>query len=1046
MPLSLGPQFLITLIRFVAESSTLIRVSSYSASASLNPSVDWPNIFASPSGIGPSHVFESVNGLFTPSLISNFNSENEASCNAQHTVVSGDTCISIASSKHTYFAQILALNPTINSACSNLVVGQSVCWRDSTEPTCITKSVVPFGASCSSMAASYGTTSAQILGLNPNLNSDCSNLYAGDIICVNATFSGTTTTAVSSTTAAASSTPSVACSKPYTVNAGDTCSSIGAASSISNGQLHPLTPLNPSVNAQPPCYKWYTAVSGNSCSSIQNAYKITTEQFKSCNPSLDCSSIVGKNVCISCATTNPVCTSIHRVVAGEWCQSLFSSVNMTFLNWRACNPGLNTCPKLKVGDHVCNQCQPRAPICTKFYQIASGDTLLSIAQKQGINTVQLLSINPGLTPTSMVVGNHICTFDASVPVCFKNAISVSGQDCTSFSASNNISLAQFHLYNRYVNANCSNFYTGDSFCVQGRASVMGQHGCAKTYTVQIGDTCFGMNAQIINAQCSDLQIGEVLCADNGRTPCNKRVMVKSGDSCSAIATAANISVNAVVHLNPFLDKRCTWIFPGDNLCVLSPLLADLTDLTPPAPVVPLLRAPFECVKNITLSNATSCLDLLLPNRLSSVDLQELNFGLNCTGLLPANTTVCVAKMPLGCTKTTLTTANQNCSAVAKAVSMPLDHFIAMNSRLNCAVPLPNATPVCISDPFSQCTSTKAIASGDSCSSLQAINGLALNDFQALNPTLNCSKLTIGTSACVLGRFSHCAQTYVTNVGATCSSVLSYSAFGTISQLQQANPWVNCSLPLMPSTRMCIRPSTAQGCILVAQVNSGDTCSSMATKYNITLFGLNATNPGLDCQNLMIDQQICVQPPSVTCSQFFFVTSNRTCSAIAASSNITMDQFNFYNPTYDCNNVVIGSVACTGIKPINMINLQLMSSIVPHAATLNSNIQTEYNAYLASSTGQNLNQLNKDLTAVLASSEGAALILSLNANNSYFSAYEDRNAKFRSLFCNQASRSATTTAAATCFCGSSSNPFLHCAALFHLELQQFVSSKQVGTST
>lgn len=151
--------------------------------------------------------------------------------------------------------------------------------------------------------------------------------------------------------------------------------------------------------------------------------------------------------------------------------------------------------------------------------------------------------------------------------------------------------------------------------------------------------------------------------------------------------------------------------------------------------------------------------------------------------------------------------------------------------------------------------------------------------------------------------------------------------------------------------MCIKPSTAQGCNLVAQVNSGDTCSSMAAQYNTTLFGLNATNPGLDCQNLLANQQICVQPPSVACSQVYYVKSNITCSGIAAESNITMDQFNFYNPTYNCSNVVIGSVVCTEIQRIKTVNLQLMSSIIPHAATLNSSLQTEYNAYLTNSTGQ-----------------------------------------------------------------------------------------------
>ncbi|KAI8579136.1 hypothetical protein K450DRAFT_244058 [Umbelopsis ramanniana AG] len=942
-------------------------------------------------------------------------SSGDALCSANYKVVAGDTCASIESANSISDTLFHSLNPVVKSDCSNLKVGQAVCLK-STETTTFTATptaapaftgcayayVIKANDTCSSMEALTGISDAEFHKLNPSINANCTNLAIGQTICL--------------------------AGKPAVV--------------------------------QPPCFKWYTAVPGDSCNSIQYAYKLTTSQFSQCNPNLNCSSLVGQDVCISCAAQNPVCTSIHQAVVGESCYGLASSLNKTTQAWLTCNPGLYTCPRLIVGEHVCNSCDPVQPLCRRFYQLTSGDTISGIAQKEGTYTALLLANNPNLNTTSLTPGNYICSSNTEEPFCYKKSIAVEGQDCSTFAAANNISLAQLLLYNPFVFANCSNFYVGDRFCVQGVASALGQSSCATTYTVQSGDTCSSitskvggyfkglvvLNGKFLNRLCTDLQVGEVLCIDNGQIPCHQTVSVKAGESCTTIAIAANISINALVALNPFLDQRCTEIYPGDNLCILSPLLADMTDITPPQPIVPMLHAPIQCVKNITLTTATSCFDLLLPNKISSIDLKVLNPGINCTQLLPASSTICVAQMPPGCTKAALSGANQTCLDCANAASVPLNHFTAMNTRLNCMAPLPPATPICISDPFSICSETKTIVSSDTCPSLQAINGLSINDFEGLNRNLTCSNLVVGQTVCVLGRFSLCKQTYVTSAGDTCTSVLRYSSLSTTTQLQQLNPWVNCSSALTPSTIMCIKPRASPGCNLVAKVQSGDTCTSMAAQYNITLFALHQTNPSLDCQNLNAGQQICVESPVITCSRIHYISSNTTCTAIAAASNITMDQLKFYNPTIDCSNIFIGSIICTSIERIEAINFQLMSSLVPHLATLKKNIQNEYNAYLANPSAQILSKVENDLTTALASSKGASLINALNANDSYFAAYESRHSTDRPSRCNRTSYSSATSGASACFCGSASkNPYLHCLALYSTEIKKYLRSINDGTS-
>ncbi|KAI0478114.1 hypothetical protein F4859DRAFT_47854 [Xylaria cf. heliscus] len=54
-----------------------------------------------------------------PGLISN--------CDSCYKVVAGDSCIAIESSKGITFAEFLAWNPDVNSACTNLEIGYNYC-------------------------------------------------------------------------------------------------------------------------------------------------------------------------------------------------------------------------------------------------------------------------------------------------------------------------------------------------------------------------------------------------------------------------------------------------------------------------------------------------------------------------------------------------------------------------------------------------------------------------------------------------------------------------------------------------------------------------------------------------------------------------------------------------------------------------------------------------------------------------------------------------------------------------------------------------------
>lgn len=95
------------------------------------------------------------------------------------------------------------------------------------------------GDTCASIASDWGITGAQFLAYNPSVQSDCSGLIVGDSYCVEENYgngpapSSTTTTSATSATATTTAAPSPTqsglvsnCNAFYKVVSGDGCQAI----------------------------------------------------------------------------------------------------------------------------------------------------------------------------------------------------------------------------------------------------------------------------------------------------------------------------------------------------------------------------------------------------------------------------------------------------------------------------------------------------------------------------------------------------------------------------------------------------------------------------------------------------------------------------------------------------------------------------------------------------------------------------------------------------------------------------------------------------
>ncbi|KAF7291225.1 hypothetical protein MIND_01266000 [Mycena indigotica] len=111
--------------------------------------------------------------------------EARQSCSSTYTVVSGDTCAAIESKKGISDAQLHALNPSINSACTNLQIGEVLCLSSGgTSSGCSKSYTVVSGDTCAAIESKTGVSDATLHSLNPSINSSCTNLQIGQVLCV----------------------------------------------------------------------------------------------------------------------------------------------------------------------------------------------------------------------------------------------------------------------------------------------------------------------------------------------------------------------------------------------------------------------------------------------------------------------------------------------------------------------------------------------------------------------------------------------------------------------------------------------------------------------------------------------------------------------------------------------------------------------------------------------------------------------------------------------------------------------------------------------
>ncbi|TPX70430.1 chitinase [Spizellomyces sp. 'palustris'] len=468
--------------------------------------------------------------------------------------------------------------------------------------------------------------------------------------------------------------------------------------------------------------------------------------------------------------------------------------------------------------------------------------------------------------------------------------------------------------------------------------------CGASKQVVTGDNCWdlrtsaGLNEEVFKAinpslDCNSLKIGQPVCLE----PCQNYYLVATGGSCWSIMTNAGISHAKWDALNPALD--CNTLRVGQPICVQN------------------------CLRQTKLQSGGSCWAITQDAKISQSDLDRLNPTLDC-GKLQIGQQICTA----ACSKyEKVAGAMNSCWAIQDKYKLgSVDNLLKMNPGLNCNTlqagervcvklgaptspliwPPPAApTPPKPTQPPPTCTKTYDVVSGDTCDLIADKSQLSRTLFQSMNPSVDCTKLSIGQKLCVGNRVSNCPQVYVAVEGDTCASLAANYGL-SLDEFQKINTGLNCNAPLVGAS-LCMgsKPAT---CIQYMTVKPGDTCyalqmaagiteeewtalngfgpgpnqvcgaglQSLAAKMKKRLADFQQANTWLDCNRPLPEgQRYCISSRMTAgCQKMYTVKPGETCSSISSANGLTDDLLLLANNGLQCSVLREGQHICLEAPP------------------------------------------------------------------------------------------------------------------------------------
>lgn len=222
-------------------------------------------------------------------------------------------------------------------------------------------------------------------------------------------------------------------------------------------------------------------------------------------------------------------------------------------------------------------------------------------------------------------------------------------------------------------------------------------------------------------------------------------------------------------------------------------------------------------------------------------------------------------------------------------------------------------------PNGQCplgTTPYVVRPNDTFYSIAKFYNLSLDELLRLNPDVDPDNLQTGQVICLpmTNPRKTCPEgqvPYFVRAGDTFYSLADF--FGTtVPAIQAANPGVDPN-NLQIDQQLCIPTPyvTCGSCCSPYRIHLGDTYYNLAKRYGTTVEAIAAANPGVDPNNLQVGQIICI-PVKNQCKEGFhayIIQAGDTLYFLSLRFGTTVGAIFYSNPGIDASNLQIGSVIC-----------------------------------------------------------------------------------------------------------------------------------------
>lgn len=502
-----------------------------------------------------------------------------SSCNRTYSIQSDDTCASVSKSQGIGTTWLLSDN-SLPAYCSGFPTSGSLCLNHS-RPTY----TVQANETCKSIEAAHNLTLAQVLAWNPQLDLACSNLNMslGLELCVGSpgtsytapNSSATTGTTGSGSTAPASIPDNIAngtntdCGQYYTVQTGDYCNLLVLRFGIS---LSDFMFLNPEINS--------------------NCTNLFAQESYCVEPVGDINSYPGYDGVTPLGNLTGTAGSFSSFSAATCIPTLFAGYNRTLANGTVttCSDYLNGADYQEdlTGTFYASNCQLAASVygITVANLVVWNPSLDSNASSCAFNATAWYCAGYGgdypnlandtvpddgnatATTTTTVASPPGPTQSGEPADCNSWYVVQTGDTCTTVAAEYRITVAQFLAWNPAVSSDCSTgFWADEAYCV-GTASASSSSSSSSA-TVSVTPTSTTMSASSASPASSAASPTPPAPTQTGEpSNCNAWFVPESGDTCTTATDEYNISMDQFLEWNPAVSSDCAdGFWAGEAYCV-----------------------------------------------------------------------------------------------------------------------------------------------------------------------------------------------------------------------------------------------------------------------------------------------------------------------------------------------------------------------------------------------------------------------------------------------------------------------------------------------